>query len=101
MRTESENCLAQKMVPGAGLSVKCVVYRGALGYCFVELTDEATAERCLRKVNGKSLPGANPVSTFILKINLYLIISFARHHKKEHNVFGRSFLISHSPQDSS
>lgn len=36
--------------------------RGALGYCFVEMTDEATAERCLRKINGKPLPGANPVS---------------------------------------
>lgn len=35
--------------------------RGALGYCFVEMTDEATAERCLRKINGKSLPGATPV----------------------------------------
>lgn len=35
--------------------------RGALGYCFVEMTDEATAERCLRKINGKSLPGASPV----------------------------------------
>lgn len=40
--------------------------RGALGYCFVEMSDEATAERCLRKINGKSLPGANPVrGTFI------------------------------------
>lgn len=35
--------------------------RGALGYCFVEMSDEATAERCLRKINGKSLPGASPV----------------------------------------
>lgn len=35
--------------------------RGALGYCFVEMSDEATAERCLRKVNGKSMPGASPV----------------------------------------
>lgn len=33
----------------------------ALGYCFVEMADEATAERCLRKINGKSLPGASPV----------------------------------------
>uniref|UniRef100_A0A3Q3K6U7 tRNA selenocysteine 1-associated protein 1 n=1 Tax=Monopterus albus TaxID=43700 RepID=A0A3Q3K6U7_MONAL len=36
---------------------------GALGYCFVEMTDEATAERCLRKINGKALPGANPSVT--------------------------------------
>ncbi|XP_062322531.1 tRNA selenocysteine 1-associated protein 1-like isoform X1 [Osmerus eperlanus] len=34
---------------------------GAAGYCFVELADEATAERCLRKVNGKPIPGATPV----------------------------------------
>lgn len=39
---------------------------GAMGYCFVEMTDEATAERCLRKVNGKSLPGANPPTRFKL-----------------------------------
>lgn len=39
---------------------------GALGYCFVELADEATAERCLRKVNGKTLPGANPPRRFKL-----------------------------------
>ncbi|CAL8297199.1 unnamed protein product [Lota lota] len=39
---------------------------GGLGYCFVELTDEATAERCLRKVNGKVLPGANPPRRFKL-----------------------------------
>lgn len=40
--------------------------RGALGYCFVEMTDEATAERCLRKINGKSLPGASPPTRFKL-----------------------------------
>ncbi|TNM93098.1 tRNA selenocysteine 1-associated protein 1 isoform X2 [Takifugu rubripes] len=39
---------------------------GALGYCFVEMTDEATAERCLRKINGKSLPGASPPTRFKL-----------------------------------
>lgn len=39
---------------------------GGLGYCFVELTDGATAERCLRKVNGKVLPGANPPRRFRL-----------------------------------
>ncbi|XP_061598014.1 tRNA selenocysteine 1-associated protein 1-like [Cololabis saira] len=39
---------------------------GAMGYCFVEMTDEATAERCLRKVNGKALPGANPPTRFKL-----------------------------------
>ncbi|XP_014832247.1 PREDICTED: tRNA selenocysteine 1-associated protein 1 isoform X3 [Poecilia mexicana] len=40
--------------------------RGALGYCFVEMSDEATAERCLRKVNGKSMPGASPPTRFKL-----------------------------------
>ncbi|KAL0984966.1 hypothetical protein UPYG_G00151230 [Umbra pygmaea] len=39
---------------------------GAAGYCFVELADEATAERCLRKVNGKPLPGATPPKRFKL-----------------------------------
>ncbi|XP_060915848.1 tRNA selenocysteine 1-associated protein 1-like isoform X3 [Labrus mixtus] len=39
---------------------------GALGYCFVEMTDEATAERCLRKINGKALPGASPPTRFKL-----------------------------------
>ncbi|XP_040908804.1 tRNA selenocysteine 1-associated protein 1-like isoform X2 [Toxotes jaculatrix] len=40
--------------------------RGALGYCFVEMADEATAERCLRKINGKALPGASPPTRFKL-----------------------------------
>ncbi|XP_078124121.1 tRNA selenocysteine 1-associated protein 1-like isoform X3 [Sander vitreus] len=39
---------------------------GALGYCFVEMSDEATAERCLRKINGKALPGATPPTRFKL-----------------------------------
>ncbi|KAJ8005442.1 hypothetical protein DPEC_G00146690 [Dallia pectoralis] len=39
---------------------------GAAGYCFVQLADEATAERCLRKVNGKPLPGATPPKRFKL-----------------------------------
>ncbi|XP_061521231.1 tRNA selenocysteine 1-associated protein 1-like isoform X1 [Phyllopteryx taeniolatus] len=38
----------------------------ALGYCFVEMADEATAERCLRKINGKSLPGSSPPTRFKL-----------------------------------
>ncbi|XP_053719660.1 tRNA selenocysteine 1-associated protein 1-like isoform X1 [Synchiropus splendidus] len=39
---------------------------GALGYCFVEMADEATAERCLRKINGKTLPGSSPPTRFKL-----------------------------------
>ncbi|TSK34899.1 tRNA selenocysteine 1-associated protein 1 [Bagarius yarrelli] len=38
-----------------------------LGYCFVEMTDEATAERCLRKFNGKLLPRSMPPRRFKLK----------------------------------
>ncbi|XP_041069636.1 tRNA selenocysteine 1-associated protein 1-like isoform X3 [Carcharodon carcharias] len=30
------------------------------GYCFVEFADQAAAERCLLKINGKKLPGASP-----------------------------------------
>ncbi|KAL4617204.1 tRNA selenocysteine 1-associated protein 1-like isoform X2 [Arapaima gigas] len=44
---------------------------GAAGYCFVELADEATAERCLRKVNGKPLPGATPPKRFKLNRATY------------------------------
>ncbi|XP_076827934.1 tRNA selenocysteine 1-associated protein 1-like [Brachyhypopomus gauderio] len=39
---------------------------GGAGYCFVELTDEATADRCLRKVNGRPVPGAMPPKRFKL-----------------------------------
>uniref|UniRef100_I3JAP8 tRNA selenocysteine 1-associated protein 1 n=1 Tax=Oreochromis niloticus TaxID=8128 RepID=I3JAP8_ORENI len=45
---------------------------GALGYCFVEMTDEATAERCLRKINGKPLPGANPVWRTAVMYSLFV-----------------------------
>ncbi|XP_066573747.1 tRNA selenocysteine 1-associated protein 1 isoform X1 [Amia ocellicauda] len=38
----------------------------AAGYCFVELADEAQAEKCLRKINGKPLPGATPPKRFKL-----------------------------------
>ncbi|XP_030638515.1 tRNA selenocysteine 1-associated protein 1-like [Chanos chanos] len=44
---------------------------GAAGYCFVELADEATAERCLRKVNGKPIPGATPPRRFKLNKATY------------------------------
>lgn len=44
---------------------------GAAGYCFVELADETTAERCLRKVNGKPLPGATPPKRFKLNRATY------------------------------
>ncbi|XP_036418509.1 tRNA selenocysteine 1-associated protein 1 [Colossoma macropomum] len=41
------------------------------GYCFVEFADEATAERCLRRVNGKPLPGAAPPKRFKLNRATY------------------------------
>lgn len=53
-----------------------LISRGAAGYCFVELTDEATAERCLRKVNGKALPGATPVNILFNKATWMLWIQF-------------------------
>ncbi|KAI4894350.1 hypothetical protein NFI96_032783 [Prochilodus magdalenae] len=43
----------------------------AAGYCFVELADEATAERCLRKVNGKLVPGTAPPKRFKLNRATY------------------------------
>lgn len=49
--------------------------RGAMGYCFVEMPDEATAERCLRKINGKSLPGASPVQTVFIVYVFFCLLS--------------------------
>ncbi|KAJ8273438.1 hypothetical protein GJAV_G00101620 [Gymnothorax javanicus] len=43
----------------------------AAGYCFVDMPDEATVERCLRKVNGKPLPGATPPKRFKLNRATY------------------------------
>ncbi|XP_063055104.1 tRNA selenocysteine 1-associated protein 1-like isoform X2 [Engraulis encrasicolus] len=44
---------------------------GAAGYCFVEFPDEATAERCLRKINGRLIPGATPPRKFKLNYATY------------------------------
>ncbi|XP_048057933.1 tRNA selenocysteine 1-associated protein 1 isoform X2 [Megalobrama amblycephala] len=41
------------------------------GYGFVELIDETSVERCLRKVNGKPLPGATPPKRFKLSRTTY------------------------------
>lgn len=60
--------------------------RGALGYCFVEMTDEATAERCLRKINGKPLPGANPVWRTVAAMSFVSFISFERSDMMDFNV---------------
>lgn len=41
------------------------------GYGFVELADDTAVERCLRKVNGKPLPGATPPKRFKLSRSTY------------------------------
>lgn len=42
----------------------------------MEMADEATAERCLRKINGKSLPGASPVCTVVIRcISLSIVVA--------------------------
>lgn len=43
----------------------------AAGYGFVELVDETSVERCLRKVNGKPLPGATHPKRFKLSRATY------------------------------
>lgn len=47
------------------LGVKIITHRitgGSAGYCFVELADEESVERCVQRLNGKLVPGSNPVS---------------------------------------
>uniref|UniRef100_UPI00358F7CF6 LOW QUALITY PROTEIN: tRNA selenocysteine 1-associated protein 1-like n=1 Tax=Myxine glutinosa TaxID=7769 RepID=UPI00358F7CF6 len=39
---------------------------GPAGYCFVEFADQSCAERCLIRLNGKPLLGANPARRFKL-----------------------------------
>ncbi|XP_038653054.1 tRNA selenocysteine 1-associated protein 1-like isoform X2 [Scyliorhinus canicula] len=41
------------------------------GYCFVELADQTSADRCLHKLNGKPLPGSNPPKKFKLNYATY------------------------------
>lgn len=41
-------------------SVLCFL-RGSAGYCFVEMADEASVDRCVQRLNGKLVPGSNPV----------------------------------------
>ncbi|XP_028837032.1 tRNA selenocysteine 1-associated protein 1-like [Denticeps clupeoides] len=47
------------------------VNSNAAGYCFVEVADDATVERCIRKVNGKPIPGATPPRRFKLNRAAY------------------------------
>ncbi|XP_036375054.1 tRNA selenocysteine 1-associated protein 1-like [Megalops cyprinoides] len=51
------------------LGVKIICHRvtgGSAGYCFVELADEASVDRCVLRLNGKLVPGSNPPRKFKL-----------------------------------
>ncbi|XP_037537478.1 tRNA selenocysteine 1-associated protein 1-like [Nematolebias whitei] len=51
------------------LGVKIITHRitgGSAGYCFVELADEASVDRCVQRLNGKLVPGLNPPRKFKL-----------------------------------
>ncbi|KAI1902159.1 hypothetical protein AGOR_G00041830 [Albula goreensis] len=54
--------------------VKIIYHRvtgGSAGYCFVELADEASVERCVVNLNGKLVPGSNPPRKFKLNYATY------------------------------
>uniref|UniRef100_A0A3Q2VWH0 tRNA selenocysteine-associated protein 1 n=1 Tax=Haplochromis burtoni TaxID=8153 RepID=A0A3Q2VWH0_HAPBU len=54
--------------------VKIITHRitgGSAGYCFVELADEASVERCVQRLNGKLVPGSNPPRKFKLNYATY------------------------------
>ncbi|XP_007899043.1 tRNA selenocysteine 1-associated protein 1-like isoform X1 [Callorhinchus milii] len=58
--------------PIVNVKIICNRMTGTLaGYCFVELTDQASADRCLHKLNGKPLPGSNPPKKFKLNYATY------------------------------
>ncbi|KAJ8279591.1 hypothetical protein COCON_G00066570 [Conger conger] len=49
--------------------VKIICHRvtgGPAGYCFVELEDEASVDRCVLRLNGKLVPASNPPRKFKL-----------------------------------
>ncbi|XP_064408273.1 tRNA selenocysteine 1-associated protein 1 isoform X2 [Latimeria chalumnae] len=62
--TMGENVMGVKII-------KNKVVGTPAGYCFLEFADQATAERCLHKINGKSLPGATPPKRFKLNYATY------------------------------
>ncbi|KAM9428731.1 tRNA selenocysteine 1-associated protein 1-like isoform 1-T1 [Salvelinus alpinus] len=46
--------------------VKIITHRvtgGSAGYCFVEMADETSVDRCVHQLNGKLVPGSNPELT--------------------------------------
>lgn len=48
---------------------------GSAGYCFVELADESSVERCVQRLNGKLVPGSNPVSSLMWLLHICSISS--------------------------
>ena len=40
------------------------LFRAPAGYCFVEFSSTQQADNALNKLNGLSVPGTNPVSSF-------------------------------------
>ncbi|CAN9503356.1 unnamed protein product [Ophioblennius macclurei] len=54
--------------------VKIITHRitgGSAGYCFVELADETSVDRCVQRLNGKLVPGSNPPRKFKLNYATY------------------------------
>ncbi|CAL8321881.1 unnamed protein product [Arctogadus glacialis] len=54
--------------------VKIITHRitgGSAGYCFVEMSDEASVDRCVQRLNGKLVPGSNPPRKFKLNYATY------------------------------
>lgn len=59
---------------------------GSAGYCFVELADEASVERCVQRLNGKLVPGSNPVSSVVQLIFTHIYYSSLLFHHKYKNI---------------
>uniref|UniRef100_A0A1A8RY99 tRNA selenocysteine-associated protein 1 n=1 Tax=Nothobranchius rachovii TaxID=451742 RepID=A0A1A8RY99_9TELE len=56
------------------LGVKIITHKitgGSAGYCFVELADEASVDRCVQRLNGKLVPASNPPRKFKLNFATY------------------------------
>uniref|UniRef100_A0A8C7Y0U5 tRNA selenocysteine-associated protein 1 n=1 Tax=Oryzias sinensis TaxID=183150 RepID=A0A8C7Y0U5_9TELE len=54
--------------------VKIITHRitgGSAGYCFVELADEESVDRCVQRLNGKLVPASNPPRKFKLNYATY------------------------------
>ncbi|XP_054624354.1 tRNA selenocysteine 1-associated protein 1-like [Dunckerocampus dactyliophorus] len=54
--------------------VKIITHRitgGSAGYCFVEMADEESVDRCVERLNGKLVPGSNPPRKFKLNFATY------------------------------